>query len=105
LRQIRTLPKTLSSAGRTFSSWRILLSIGNTSCESGVLAVARAQAVERQKRHATGFVLVQVLDDLGRDVVVVDDDVEQLVRRRRLDGGEEALVALHQLDQEDRVHP
>mmetsp|Transcript_15303 Transcript_15303/g.64570 ORF Transcript_15303/g.64570 Transcript_15303/m.64570 type:complete len:508 (-) Transcript_15303:592-2115(-) len=35
LRQIRTLPKTLSSAGRTFSSWRILLSIGNTSCESG----------------------------------------------------------------------
>ena len=64
-----------------------------------VLAVTRAQAVERQKRHAAGFVLVQVLDDLGRHVVVVDDDVEQLVCRRRLDGGEEALVALHQLDQ------
>ena len=71
----------------------------------GVRVLARAvlQTVQGQERHSSSLLLVQVLDDLRRDVVVIDDDVEQLVRHGRLDRGEEPLVALHELD-EGTVH-
>ena len=69
----------------------------------GILAVAVLQAVEGEEGDATSLVLVEVLNDLGRDVIVVHHHVEQLIGRGSLHGGKEALIAIHELD-ERAVH-
>ena len=64
-----------------------------------VLAVPGLQSVQGQEGDATALLLVQVRDDLGRHVVIVHDDVEQLVRSGSFHRSEKPLVALHELNQ------
>ena len=53
------------------------------------VAVAAEEAVAVAARH----LLLHLFDHLGGDLVVVDDHLEELVPRRRLDGG--VVVVLH----------
>ena len=60
------------------------------------VAVAAEEAVAVAARH----LLLHLFDHLGGDLVVVDDHLEELVPRRRLDGG--VVVVLHVVGGEAR---
>ena len=59
------------------------------AAEEAVAVAARQEAVAVAARH----LLLHLFDHLGGDLVVVDDHLEELVPRRRLDGG--VVVVLH----------
>eukprot|EP00900_Chrysochromulina_parva_P016921 jgi/Chrpa1/2522/Chrysochromulina_OHIO_Genome00014952-RA len=59
-----------------------------------------AQPVERHERHTARARLLELLHELGRDVVAVDDHVEELVARGHVDGRVELAVTLDQLEQQ-----
>ena len=61
-----------------------------------VAVVAAEEAVAVAARH----LLLHLFDHLGGDLVVVDDHLEELVPRRRLDGG--VVVVLHVVGGEAR---